>query len=176
METVIVEGNPYYKVEFHARYSDADEGQGEVGVKVTGVYFATALTDDAGAAATPQLVHNPTVVPPAGSTSESTQETGPADATARADSAMKRTEQAEAAAIAQAEAATATHQAMATPTKAATPTQTPTERVLPTPTASPVPEPPGISGDMGTGFLYGIIAAAALIGLFLAVRFLMRKS
>lgn len=45
LETVFKEGYPFYKIELHARYPDADTNHGDVGVKVTGVYFATENTD-----------------------------------------------------------------------------------------------------------------------------------
>ena len=45
MEAVFNEGYPYYKIELHARYPEADTNHGDVGVKVTGVYFATENTD-----------------------------------------------------------------------------------------------------------------------------------
>ncbi len=45
LDAVFEKGYSYYKIEFHARYPEADTSQGDVGVKFTGVYFASELTD-----------------------------------------------------------------------------------------------------------------------------------
>ncbi len=45
LEAVFDKGYSYYKVEFHARYPEADTAQGNVGVKFTGVYFTTEFTE-----------------------------------------------------------------------------------------------------------------------------------
>lgn len=45
LEAVFEKGYSYYKLELHARYGEADTNHGDVGVKVTGIYFATEKTD-----------------------------------------------------------------------------------------------------------------------------------
>lgn len=45
LEAVFEKGYPYFKLELHARYPEPDRDHGDVGVKVTGVYFGTELTD-----------------------------------------------------------------------------------------------------------------------------------
>ena len=46
LETVMERGYPYYKIELHARYPDVVREIGEVGVKITGVYFSTGATGE----------------------------------------------------------------------------------------------------------------------------------
>ena len=46
LETVIGSGYPYYKVEIHARYPEARTDQGNVGVKITGVYLGTEFSNE----------------------------------------------------------------------------------------------------------------------------------
>lgn len=60
LETIIEEGYPYYKVEVRARLPEprVDTGSQGVGVKITGVYFATEFTE-----ALPTLTASPTVQP-----------------------------------------------------------------------------------------------------------------
>lgn len=59
VEAVISQGYPFYKVEIHARYGDPDPSlaTGGVGVKFTGVYFAT---ENAGPTPTPDPNATPT--------------------------------------------------------------------------------------------------------------------
>lgn len=63
LETVVIQGYPYYKVELHARYSEAKTNQGDVGVKATGIYFAAWPTDEPGSEPATMFVHDPTIVP-----------------------------------------------------------------------------------------------------------------
>lgn len=63
MEAVFAQGSPYYKIEFHARYGESDSNQGDVGVKVTGVYLATENTDAPADTALPEINLNGTWFP-----------------------------------------------------------------------------------------------------------------
>lgn len=76
LETVVTEGFPYYKVELHARYSEAKTNQGDVGVKATGIYFAAWPTEEPGDQPLTMFVHDPTIVP--GLTNDDPQHLTPA--------------------------------------------------------------------------------------------------
>ena len=60
LQTILAGGYPYYRVILHARYPEAQFDNGDVGVKITGVYFSTAFTWDRPSLSTPVVVHNPT--------------------------------------------------------------------------------------------------------------------
>lgn len=70
MEAVFPQGSPYYKIEFHARYGEANTNQGDVGVKVTGVYLSTEKTDAPADTALPTIVLNGTWAPDGGTTTQ----------------------------------------------------------------------------------------------------------
>ena len=59
LETTISRGYNYYKVEMHARFSEPDG----VGIKFTGLYFATEFTDEPGQSGVPTAppIINPTI-------------------------------------------------------------------------------------------------------------------
>jgi hypothetical protein len=63
LETTLEIGYRHYKVILHARYPDTEIEQGDVGVKITGVYFAAHETDAPTNGSTPVVVHDPTVDP-----------------------------------------------------------------------------------------------------------------
>jgi hypothetical protein len=63
LSTTITKGYKYYKVEIHARYPEpkTDAGSRDVGVKITGLYFATEFTDEA--AGPLPSTYSPTSIP-----------------------------------------------------------------------------------------------------------------
>jgi hypothetical protein len=61
LDTTLENGYPFYKVELHARYPETDTEQGDVGVKITGVYFTSRFTEDDPNPSTPVVVHDPTI-------------------------------------------------------------------------------------------------------------------
>jgi len=63
LSTTLPMGYPYYKLVLHARYPAPDRESGNVGVKITGVYFSSGLTNDGTSLSTPVVVYNPTIVP-----------------------------------------------------------------------------------------------------------------
>jgi hypothetical protein len=63
LQTVLEKGYPYYKVVLHARYPVPFADSGDVGVKITGVYFTAVYTDNQPNLSTPVVVHNPTAAP-----------------------------------------------------------------------------------------------------------------
>lgn len=63
LQTTLNSGYPYYKIVLHARYPEADSDQGDVGVKITGVYFTSKSTTDPASLSTPVVVYNPAIGP-----------------------------------------------------------------------------------------------------------------
>ena len=160
LETVLERGYPFYKVELHARYPESGDGQGEVGVKVTGIYFATEVTEAETSLSTPFVSINPTILPtygPPGVTAIPT-EAGVVQALTPA-------------------ALTPTVEPAILPAASATALPAPTEvqptatiRVRPTETQpSPIEAVPE-NGGLGLGFLIGLLTAGLAAGLFLVLR------
>lgn len=63
LATILKDGYSYYKIEIHARYPEADSRQGDVGIKITGIYFSAEFTNEPEKLSTPFVVYNPTVDP-----------------------------------------------------------------------------------------------------------------
>ncbi len=63
LDTTLAGGYPFYKIVLHARYPDTTVLQGDVGVKITGVYFTSQATTDQTSLSTPVVVYNPTMLP-----------------------------------------------------------------------------------------------------------------
>lgn len=68
--TVVTSGYPFYKIEIHVRFPESDQRIGDIGFKITGIYFATEKVTTADVAAltpttTPTRVTTPTVEPTA---------------------------------------------------------------------------------------------------------------
>ena len=174
LDSVLPEGYPYYKIELHARYPEGRTDQGDVGVKVTGIYFATEFTEEAVSQSTPAIIHNPTVMPPPGSTAVPATNTPPAVAQGGTETGGNGGQ------------TPATGIAPPTSPPSATfeaevPTTEPTVRVRPTRTAvvtlpTPVPAVEEGSSGLGQGFILGLLAGGLLVGLFLVVRALAART
>jgi hypothetical protein len=172
LETVLTNGYPFYKIEFHARYPQADSNQGDVGVKITGVYFSTAFTDEPEQFSTPVVVYNPTISAPATSEQETAPTVGPAteQGTLQETPQRVRTPSPTPPTLPPPEL-TATEPPLPSPTAPpVTSAQTPTRQRSPTlaPTATDQGEgqSPSASTEqdgLGRGFILGFISAGILI-------------
>ncbi len=63
VSTVLDQGYPFYKILLHANYPESNTNQGDVGIKVTGVYFTVKNTNEPGINPTSWVVYNPTLLP-----------------------------------------------------------------------------------------------------------------
>jgi hypothetical protein len=162
LETILGEGYPYYKIELHARYPEPDTRQGNVGVKITGVYFASEYTDESENLSTPVIVYNPTV---SSFTSEANQ---PKPTDSPGETPEPGVEQ-------------------ETPHRVRTPSPTPQETIsqlsptpLPTVTQSgnnDLGEASGFAERSGieAGFIIGFITAGLIVLAFLTIRMVRKK-
>lgn len=171
LETILGKGYAYYKIEIHARYPESDTQQGDVGIKITGVYFAAGFTSEPEKLSTPVIVQNPTISSPNTGEDESKPTTGP--------SSEQGTPQ-------------ETPQRVRTPSPTPTPTMQPS---LPQPTrtrqASSTPLPvvsPTVQDDLkptsdaveqggiGLGFVIGLITAGLILFAIVVIRTAVKKT
>lgn len=172
LETVVTEGYPYYKLEIHARYPDPQTQQGDVGIKVTGVYFATEFTDASPDAQPPMVNTIPTV---SGAPDPSAGQPADPDERTRDDDASPQPTQER---VRPTRTPSPTPQPTNGPTSAPPPTST---RLPPSPSpiaASPTP-PAEISGQeapletvaqIGIGFAIGFATVGLIILAFWIIR------
>ena len=167
LETTLENGYPYYKIEFHARYPQPNANQGNVGVKVTGIYFATEFTDAPAAFSTPVIIVNPEIVD--GTTVSSTDEPDRASTPSVDEGTPQRvrtpsaTAPVEESPIAE---PTSTHPGSPTPSASSSQNE---ESGLDIP--SGVAEGTGL----GTGFILGLVSAGLFILAFFVIRAVVKK-
>jgi hypothetical protein len=173
LETTLGTGYPFYKITLHARYPESNTSQGDVGIKVTGVYFTVLETDAPEALATPWVVVNPTLSPDGetvsleagsdprdnGSTATPVPPTEPVEGTQSAENGDPT------------EAEPTPEATTAEPSPAPTETEPPvsTQRTRITPTPAEAPQDGGSNGLL-LGFLAGMMGAGVLFGLFQLIR------
>lgn len=179
LETTLGAGYPFYKIVLHARYPESNTNQGDVGMKITGVYFTALQTGDQEDLATPWVVVNPTLSPSGETVSSGTgsdphqdgQTATPAAPTEPVEPTQS-VEETEPTAVQSPEPTDSQLNPEATGLEPAADTQA-TERTRQTPTPEAPAEAPSDTrwGGVILGFLAGLLGAGVLIGGFLLIRF-----
>jgi hypothetical protein len=178
VETVLADGYPFYKITLHARYPESDSNMGDVGIKITGVYFSVDDTDEPAMAATTWVVVNPTLAPSGetvsgGSTPVPQGTAGPATQPANTEAAVVEPTQTPGP-IGTEPDPQATELAAAPPTERSRDVQS-TGQTQPTQEPVETPDAPTEGNGLFIGFLAGLLGAGVLLIAVQMVRMVIRK-